>query len=307
MTPTQTNTPDATPTQTPQPTETQTPTPSETPTNTPTVTTTETPTNTPSQTETPTPTLTPSVTPTETPTLTPTETPTLTPTATVTETPTYTPTETPTLTPTNTPTVTQTSTPTPTEPGLQAYLFIDRNNTAIRNGLRDYMAALSATTGTFRGLNLGSPSSVQNDFNNQLNAYVAYSGWGVSEPAILQAPISTTSGGNDAWGNPIQAYKFQTIQVSSATVPSGEIAWYTWFVATGATNGQTYTQIKIGPSNPPSTNITPNVVYSVLTLDYTGSTNIPAGVYRVYTTKPGAGLNINNSGNNYYFQGGTLV
>jgi predicted GIY-YIG superfamily endonuclease len=40
---------------------------------------------------------------------------------------------------------------------------------------------------------------------------------------------------------------------------------------------------------------------------YTGSTNIPAGVYRVYTTKPGAGSNITNSGNNYYFRGGNLT
>jgi hypothetical protein len=166
---------------------------------------------------------------------------------------------------------------------------------------------MAAQGSTFRGFNLTSPSSVQATFDTQMNAYIAYSGWGVSEPAIVSAPISTSTGGTDAWGNPIEAYKFQTVQVPSTTVPSGEIAWYTWFVATGSTNGQTYTQIKIGTGNPPATNITPNTVYSVLTVNYTGSTNIPAGVYRVYTTKPGAGLNINNSGNNYYFQGGTLV
>ena len=255
--------------------------------------------------------------PTPTPTLTPTNTQTPTVTATVTETPTNTPTVTATVTetPTNTPTLTQTPTntptytpsPTPTAPPFQAYLFIDRNDVTIRNALRDYLAALSATTGNFRGLNLSSPSTVQATFDGQMNAYFAYSGWGVSEPTILTAPISTTSGGNDIWGNPITAYKFQTIQVPSATVPSAEVAWYTWVVATGMTNGQKYSTIKNGNANPPATDLTVNSVLNGLIVNYSGSTNIPAGTYRIYTTKSSPGSNITNGGNNWYFQGGTLV
>ena len=241
---------------------------------------------------------TPTLTPTQTQTMTPsqTETPTPSVTATLTQTPTAS--ETPTLTPT----------PTASQPALQAYLFIDRNDVTIRNALRDYLAALSATTTTFRGFNLNSPSTVsQVTFAAQMNAYISYSGWGVSEPTILTAPISTTSGGNDAQGNLIQAYKFQTIVVPNTTVPSGEVAWYTWMVATGSTNGQKYSTIKNGNANPPATDTAVNASYYNFVVDYTGSTNIPAGVYRVYTTKPGAGLNITNSGNNWYFQGGTLI
>ena len=295
-TPTVTETPTNTPTNTQTPTNTgttgasptPTPTNTETPTNTPTNT--ETPTNTPTNTQTPTNTGTPGASPSQTPTNT--------------ETPTNTPTNTgtPGVSPSQTPTLTQT--PTPTIPGLQAYLFIDRNDLTIRNALNSWMLSQGST---FRGFNITSPSSVQATFDSQMNAYIAYSGWGGSEPTILTAPISTTSGGNDIWGNPIVAYTFQTIQVPNTTVPSSEVAWYTWMVATGATNGLTYTTIKEGTSNPPSTNFTMNTAYSSLVVNYSGSTNIPAGTYRVYTTKPAAGVNITNFGNDLYWQGGTLL
>ena len=78
-------------------------------------------------------------------------------------------------------------------------------------------------------------------------------------------------------------------------------------VATGATNGQKYSTIKNGNANPPATDTVVNSSYYNFVVNYTGSTNIPAGVYRVYTTKPSAGSNITNGGNNWYFQGGTLI
>jgi hypothetical protein len=292
---TETATPTETPTQTPTPTTTTTLTATETQTPTPTTTTTLT------ATETATPTPTETMTPT--PTLTPTQTQTMTPSQTETPTPSVTATLTQTPTASVTPTVTQT--PTPSQPALQAYLFIDRNDATIRTALNNYMAAQGSA---FRGFNVNSPSTVsQVTFGAQMNSYISYSGWGVSEPAILTAPISTTSGGNDAQGNAITAYKFQTIVVSNTTVPSGEVAWYTWMVATGSTNGQKYSTIKNGNANPPATDTGLNSSYYNFVFTYTGSTNIPAGVYRVYTTKPGAGLNITNSGNDWYFQGGTLI
>jgi uncharacterized membrane protein len=162
---------------------------------------------------------------------------------------------------------------------------------------------------SFRGFNgAQSPSTTQATFNTQMNAYIAYSGWGVSEPTIFTAPISTSSGGNDAFGNPIVAYKFQTIQVPAATVPNPtEVAYYVWFVSTGATNGQKYSTILNGNTNPPATDTVVSVTYNSLIINYTGSTNIPAGTYRLYVTKPAGGLTLTNGGNNWYFRGGTLV
>lgn len=242
--------------------------------------------------------------PTPTPTLTPTNTQTPTVTATVTQTPSETPTNTPTVTETPTNTPTYTPTPSPTSPPFQAYLFIDRNETTIRGLLNTWMASQGSA---FRGFNLGTPSTTQATFDSQMNAYFAYSGWGVSEPTILTAPISTTSGGNDFWGNPITAYKFQTIQVPNTTVPPAEVAWYTWVVATGMTNGQKYSTIKNGNANPPAVDLTVNSTLNGVVVNYSGSTNIPAGTYRIYTTKSSPGSNITNGGNNWYFQGGTLV
>jgi hypothetical protein len=307
-TPTNTGTPAASPSQTP----TITPTNTETPTNTPT--TTITPTNTQTPTNTPTPTITPSETPTNTPTNT--ETPTQTPTNTVTpsetptntptpsETPTNTPTPTITQTPTNTITPTTTPTPTPTTPGLQAYLFIDSNNVTIRNALNSWMLSQGSS---FRGFNINAPSTTQVTFNTQMNSYISYSGWGVSEPSIITAPISTTSGGNDSFGNPIVAYKFQTTQVLSTVVPSGTFAWYTWLVSTGATNGQKYSTIKQGVSSGSMPDRTMSTTYNSLIINYTGSTNIPAGTYIMYTTYNLTDFRVDNGGSNYYYQGGTLI
>jgi hypothetical protein len=186
-----------------------------------------------------------------------------------------------------------------------AFLFIDRNDVTIRTALNNYMLSQGST---FRGFNITSPSTVQATFNSQMNSYIAYSGWGTSEPAIVTTGVTTTSGGFDLQGNPVVAYTFQTAFIPSSTVPSAEVAWYTWMVPTGATNGQQYQTIKFGNNtNPPGTSITANVSYSNLIVNYTGSTNIPAGVYKVYTSKPSSGMNITNSGGNLYWQGGNLI
>lgn len=292
-TPTITATPTPTPSTTPPPS-TPTPTPTITDTPSPTPTNTQTPTTTPTNTETPT------TTPTQTPTNT--ETPTATPVASTTPTPSVTNTQTPTNT--ETPTTTPSPTPTTSAPAFSAYLFIDRNDATIRGALNSYMLSQGSA---FRGFNITSPSTVQATFDSQMNSYIAYSGWGVSEPSIVTAPISTVSSGTDAYGNPIIAYTFQTVLISSATVPAAEQAWYTWMVSTGATNGLKYTGILQGTFNPPATSVIPNTTYSNLIVNYSGSTNIPAGVYRIYSSKPGAGSNITNAGNNYYFQGGNLA
>ena len=321
-TPTQTPTPSITASQTQTPTpsitasETQTPTPSITPTNTetPTNTPTETPTNTPTNTETPTntPTETPTNTPTntETPTVTPTETPTNTPTNT--ETPTNTPTETPTNTPTNTetptqtPTETQTPTPTPssTPPALKAYIILDQGDVNARNNLSAWMTSQGSS---WRGFNTvpTSPSTSQATFDAQMNAYLSYPGWGIYEPAIIEAPISTTSGGNDAYGNPIEAYKFQTTQIPVGAFSA--TSWVMVFVATGSTNGQKYSTVKNGTSAGSMTSRVMNTNYNSLVINYSGTTNIPTGTYKLYSTFAGTSFQLSTGFLPNYIQGGTLV
>ena len=319
---TPTNTPTNTTTQTPTNTETNTSTPTNTPSETPTSTPTETPTQTPTVTSTPTTTLT--STPTETATSTPTPTNTATVTATATETSTMTPTptntatvtSTPTETPTNTPTVTQTQTPTntttptntpsptPTNQPLFAYMIIDQNSVAPRANLNTWMTSKGSTWKGFNGVP-AAPSQVQATFNNQMNAYMSYSGWGVYNPSIITAPISTTTTGtNDAYGQPIVAYKFQTAQLPIGAMSA--TSWVTWFVSTAATNGQQYSTIYNGssPAGAPKT-ITTN--YSNLTVTYTGSTNMPAGVYRVYTTYTDTSFNPAVANLPQYYRGGDLI
>ncbi len=314
------STPTPTPTSTVTPTvsESSTPTPTPTVTNTPPVSPTQTPTETP--TNTPTPTVSESSTPTPTPTVTstppssasptPTPTSTVTPTISESSTPTPTPTLTPTLSESSTPTPTVTSTPTPTPSGggetLEAYLFIDSNATTPRAALASFIAT-QPNVGTFRGFNIGTLSTSQVQFNDQMNAYVKYSGWGPSEPAIVVADVSSTTGGLDTFGNPIVAYQFETVEIPDTTVPSGTFAWYTWIVPTGSTNGQKYSTIKQGTSAGGMTEKTMNNLYYDLVFQYTGNTNIPNGTYRVYTTKTDTTFRIDNAGQDLYFQGGTLI
>jgi hypothetical protein len=314
---TPTNTPSETPTSTPTETPTQTPTVTSTPTTTLTSTPTETATLTPTPTETatatPTPTNTATVTATATETATATPTPTNT--ATVTSTPTETPTNTPTVTQTQTPTMTETPTqtpsPTPTNQPLFAYLFIDTNGTQAKANLNAWMTSQGSS---WKGFNQvpTAPSTVQSTFDAQMNAYLSYSGWtgnlgNGDEPSIITAPISTTSGGNDAYGNPIIAYTFQTVQIPIGAFTATSSNWVTVFVSTGATNGQKYSTVKNGTSSGGMVARTMNNTYNSLIINYSGSTNIPAGTYRMYSTYVGTSFQLGTSSLPNYFQGGTLV
>ena len=317
-TPTQTPTPSITASQTQTPTpsitasETQTPTPSITASQTETPTQTPTMTQTPTVTQTPTPSITASQTQTPTPSITPTNTETPTNTPTNTETPTNTPTETPTNTPTNTetptqtPTETQTPTPTPssTPPALKAYIILDQGDVNARNNLSAWMTSQGSS---WRGFNTvpTSPSTSQATFDAQMNAYLSYPGWGIYEPAIIEAPISTTSGGNDAYGNPIEAYKFQTTQIPVGAFSA--TSWVMVFVATGSTNGQKYSTVKNGTSAGSMTSRVMNTNYNSLVINYSGTTNIPTGTYKLYSTFAGTSFQLSTGFLPNYIQGGTLV
>jgi hypothetical protein len=166
----------------------------------------------------------------------------------------------------------------------------------------------------WRGFNqVGAPSLVQATFDAQMNAYLAYSGWTGNlavgdEPAIIQSPVCLGGcSGNDPYGNPIVQNVFQTVQIPTGAFTAASNNWVTVFVPTGATPGQKYSQIKNGTSSGAMTAKNMNTTYNSLIINYSGSTNIPAGVYRMYSTYAATDFRLLTSALPNYFQGGTLV
>jgi len=265
--------------------------------------------------------LTPTPTPTNspTPTVTPTVTPTITPTNTVTPTPTSTinptPTPTPSITPTNTVTPTVTPTYEPPPFGI-AYLFVEPTGGADLPGLQTYMGQFSFNGNPWLGMSDSiDPSIVSTVFNNQMNKYLDYSGWGSNTLVTKTANISDVGGGVDDYGNPIEAYLFQTTKVDKTEAWNGGNSWYTWVVPYSATNNTIMTGISINNNSDPSNLVleeSNNTEYGVILFDYTGAT-IPQDQYIVYITKrlpDPYGYLLNNTGRNYddkYFKGGPLT
>ena len=192
-----------------------------------------------------------------------------------------------------------------------AYVFLETNETGPRTALANYMTSIGIpNSNNFRSCHLPPtfPSPDQTTFDAQMNAYISYSGWGSSQPAIFSAPIPTTSGGLDQYGVYKSAYQFETILVPANTLPTGVLGQFLIFVPVAALNGNKYSTILQGNSASglntyQSSPLTINGVE--LTIHYTGSTNIPAGDYKVHYNNtafryaPGA--------NPVYFHGGALV
>jgi hypothetical protein len=157
------------------------------------------------------------------------------------------------------------------------------------------------------------PSTSQVTFDSQMNAFISYSGWtgnlaAGDEPAVITAPISTTTTGtNDAYGNPILAWTFQTSQVPIGAFTATSGNWTTIFVSTGATNGQKYSTCFNGTSAGALVSRTMNSTYNSLIVNYSGSTNMPAGTYRMYTTYSDTSWRLTTSLLPNYFRGGTLI
>jgi len=208
-------------------------------------------------------------------------------------------------------TPTQTPTPTPTNQPLFAYIFIDTSQATSRANLNTWMTSQGST---WKGYNTvpTAPSTVQSTFDAQMNAYLSYTGWtgnlaAGEEPAIIQAPISTVSGGVDAFGNPIVAYTFQTAEIPVGAFTATSSNWVTVFVSTGATNGQRYSTIKNGTTPGGTVSRTMNTTYSNLIINYSGGTNIPAGTYRLYSTYSATAFQLGTAVLPNYIQGGTLI
>jgi hypothetical protein len=146
-----------------------------------------------------------------------------------------------------------------------------------------------------------------------MNAYLSYAGWtgnlaAGGEPAIISSPICLGGcSGNDAYGNPIAQNVFQTVEIPTGAFTATSSNWVTVFVPTGATPGQKYSTVKNGPSPGGMISRTMGVTYNSLIINYSGNTNIPAGVYRMYSTYAATSFSLGTSSLPNYFQGGTLV
>jgi hypothetical protein len=189
-----------------------------------------------------------------------------------------------------------------------AYVFVDSNEIVPRNALASYMSSQGIPNSNFLGFMLGTPSPNQTTFDAQMNAYLSYSGWGSSEPAIFSAPIPTTSGGLDQYGVYKTAYQFETILVPANTLATGVYGQFLIFVPIAALNGNHYSTILQGNSASGLYTIqsSPLTINGVeLTIHYTGSTNIPAGDYKVHYSNPA--FRYAPGANPVYFHGGALV
>jgi len=252
-------------------------------------------------TPTPTPTITPSIsiTPSITPTIS--ITPTRTKTPSVTPTRTITPTNTPTRTKTPTPTITPTVTPTTPEQ-FDAYLFIEPVNLNVQ-----FNSWMSSGGSLFRGFSNGiGPSISATTFNDQLNRYLSFSGWGVNAPQIRTAKISQNSGGFDEYGNLIQAYLFKTHEVPAYTTTG--YSWYTWVIPNMNTNRNLVSNIGVNEYSDPTAlvPVNMNMLYASLTVEYSGFT-IPQDYYHIYTTFSNTNFRLINNNNKIYFRGNSLI
>lgn len=186
------------------------------------------------------------------------------------------PTPSPTPTNTNTPTIT----PTPTSCyNPQVYGIFD--SFSGRTALSTWMTAQGSTWKGFNSIPT-SPSTVPATFEAQMNAYISYTGWGVTTFAIAsqsmtynEDPVQLVVFGNDFGG-------FETWQ--NLLVPSCAVC-----------DGGEYGLIGFG--DPPI--FTTNDTYRSINFYYSG-TNIPQGYYRFYTTAPSTAMRSSIFGGEYY-------
>jgi hypothetical protein len=245
-----------------------------------------------------------SQTPTPSYTITPTYTPSNNPTQPVTPSNTQTPyTPTPTSTVTPTPTITTTPYPTPSilYGSTFAYLFIEPLSAATEIG--NYMQSQGLS---FFGFSNGvAPSTNQVDFENEMNAYLNYSGWSSGELISfeLQYPNVPYPSGNDFYGNPMLPYNFMTtvIPTSSNTGPS----WYTFFITSTYTDGLYQKSIDIGIGAPNIfSQVNNNSTY--YNIDFTSKIgNRYIQSTRMYTSFPSIEFLLDNT-QNLYFKGSVI-
>ena len=247
----------------------------------------------------------PSATPTSTPTTTPT--PTVTPTVSVTPSVSFTPTPsvTSSVTPTTsfTPTPTKTPTVTPSSAANSpAYLLIE--NEADASNIGTFMFEAGAS---FYGFNNGSGPTSSSDMASYMSYFNQNAGSGLV-PAIVTSDIPQTSGGNDSFGNPIEQYKFLTVEIPSGTVRGN--AWYTWLIpdesigGPGTANRAREIEVSYGSGAQGLSNkIMTTAYFNYTVVNPTGYLN---GTYRVYTTYGSEDFRLDNTTTTIFFKGGLV-
>ena len=247
----------------------------------------------------------PSATPTSTPTTTPT--PTVTPTVSVTPSVSFTPTPsvTSSVTPTTsfTPTPTKTPTVTPSSAANSpAYLLIENEADASNIGTFMFNAGAS-----FYGFNNGSGPTSSSDMASYMSYFNQNAGTELV-PAIVTSDIPQNSGGDDSFGNPIEQYKFLTVEIPSGTV-SGN-AWYTWLIpdesigGPGTANRAREIEVSYGSgAQGLSSKIMTTAYFNYTVVNPTGYLN---GTYRVYTTYGSEDFRLDNTTTTIFFKGGLV-
>lgn len=238
---------------------------------------------------------------TVTPTLTPsnTSTPPLTPSNTQTS---YTPTPTPTVTTTQTPTYTPQSTSPVVYLNYYYVLLIEPISASTSIG--EYMQSEGVN---FFGFSNGvAPSTNQVDFENEMNVYLNYSGWTSGElpaPILLQYPDVPYPSGYDKYGNALSSYNFLTTEISANTING--LAWYTFFLVSGSTNGVYQKSIDVGVgSKNMFSSVKMNDTYYYIDFEYkNGNEYYP--YIRMYTSFPSTEFLLDNS-QNIYFKGSII-
>jgi hypothetical protein len=180
--------------------------------------------------------------------------------------------QTPSNTASNTPTNTNSGSPCPTftaTPTLTPSPTFCANPKAVvlfdsTSGRTSLSAWMLSQGSTFRGLFINSPSVVQSTFQAQMNAYISYSGWGVTTYSLIQSGIT---------------YNQDPIQIINADNQwTGDFTWVSFFVPI-CSHCPGYYEL-IGDYSPSFT--TSSFWYS--RPFYYSGTSIPQGDYTWYTT-----------------------
>jgi hypothetical protein len=184
-------------------------------------------------------------------------------------------------------------------PANYGYLFVEPLTGSSRIG--GYMINKNLN---FLGFsNASTPSSDQEDFQIEMNAYLDFSGWTSGFLRTFLNP-SLDNSVVDYSGNSISKYNFQTLTIPKGTVDSD--AWYTFIIPTGITNGlfQKVIDVSEGDAHTFIPINTDSIIYS-RTFTYTGIT-YQRGTFRVYTTFPSTELYLDNRLSTLYFKGNTV-
>jgi len=164
---------------------------------------------------------------------------------------------------------------------------------------------MNNNSSTFYGFGFASTPSTGTDITLFMDWPGFYDG---TAPAVIEADIPQSSGGNDSFGNTISQFNFVTTEVPQGTVSGG--AWYYWLIPQSRIGVSTNRQLTIGYNINSDANTLTSVnmsssIYGIAG-NYSGS-NWPADTYRMYSTYANTSFSISNNGtDDLYFKGNTI-